>query len=165
MLQGEYEQLSAEYVRLVKEHFGSRLHSICFFGSVPRGEASPESDTDALVIADGLPSDIGLRFQETGPIHEAIRTTEAYKTLTAHNRCGLISDIFLTPAETRAHPPILLDIADHGVVAYDREGFLEGELKKIRARLHDLGARKVDTKNGYYWILKPDAKPTEVVEI
>lgn len=77
----------------------------------------------------------------------------------------MISDIFLTSAEASSHPPILLDIADHGEVLYDREGFLEGELRKIRKRLRELGAQKVTTKQGYYWILKPDAKPTEVVEI
>jgi hypothetical protein len=65
----------------------------------------------------------------------------------------------------RAHPPILLDIADHGVIAYDREGFLAGVLEEIRQRLMRLGARKVTSTKGYYWILKPDAKPTEVIEV
>jgi hypothetical protein len=35
----------------------------------------------------------------------------------------------------------------------------------IRKKLKQLGARKVAAKKGYYWVLKPGAKPTEVVEV
>lgn len=164
-LQQEYEELAEEYVRLVKMHFGSRLWSICFFGSAVRGEATPESDLDALVIAHGLPRDIGLRFNETNPVHNSLRQTEAYRKLKSLQRRGTVSDIFLTPQEASEHPPILLDIADHGILAFDRDNFLKETLESVRRRLRELGARKVLTKKGYYWILKPDAKPTEVVEI
>lgn len=165
MLQSEYRDLASQYAQLVKQHFGDRLYSICFFGSTVRGEATSESDLDALVIADDLPQDLGLRFQGTAPIHEAVRGTEAYRTLRAKGRSALISEVFLSPSETRSHPPILLDIADHGTIVYDRNNFLDAELRKIRERLVELGTRKVTAKKGYYWILKPDAKPTEVVEI
>jgi hypothetical protein len=80
-------------------------------------------------------------------------------------RSAFISDVYLTPEEAQSHPPILLDVADHGVIAYDRDGFLAGVLEDIRKRLKQLGARKVTAKKGYYWVLKPNAKPTEVVEI
>jgi len=164
-LQQEYQELAEEYVRLVKMHFGNRLWSICFFGSATRGEAMPESDLDALVVADGLPRDIGLRFNETNPIHNSLRQTETYRKLKSLQRRGTVSDIFLTPKEASKHPPILLDIADHGIVAFDRDNFLKEALESVRRRLRELGARKVLTKKGYYWILKPNAKPTEVVEI
>lgn len=130
-----------------------------------RGQASPESDLDVLVVAHGLPSDVGLRFHETAPIHEAVRMTKAYRELRAKGRSAQISDIFLTTSETAAHPPILLDVADHGLIVFDRGSFLSGELTKMRKRLGELGARKVATKKGYYWILKPDAELGEVVEI
>ncbi len=164
-LQREYEELAEEYVRLVKIHFRNRLWSICFFGSAARGEATPESDLDALIVVDGLPRDIGLRFHETNPIHSTLRQTEAYRKLKSLQRRGTVSDIFLSRQETSEHPPILLDIADHGILAFDRNNFLKGTLELFRQRLRELGARKVITKKGYYWILKPDAKPTEVVEI
>ncbi len=162
MLQSEYRELAAEYAQLVRQHFGDRLCSICFFGSAVRGGASPESDLDALIVVNDLPQDVGLRVRETAPIHEAVRRTEAYRGLRMKGRSGFISDIYLTPVETRSHPPILLDIADHGELVYDRGGVLEAELKKIRERLVELGARKVAAKKGYYWILKPDANPAAI---
>jgi len=164
-IQHEYKELAEEYARHVKVHFNSRLRSICFFGSVARGQATPESDLDALIVADGLPRDIGLRFRETNPIHNSLRQTDAHRKLRSLGRHGTVSDIFLTPEEVSKHPPILLDIADHGVIAFDRYEFLTGILKSVRRRLRELGARKVTSEKGYYWILKPDAKPTEVVEI
>lgn len=165
MLQREYEELAKEYVRLAKMHFGSRLWSICFFGSVARGEATPESDLDALIVADGLPRDIGLRFRETNPMHNSLRRTEAYRKLRSLGRCGTVSDIFLTRQEASEHPPILLDVADHGVLAFDRDGFLKEIQESVRQRLRELGARKVPSGKGYYWVLKADAKSTEVIEV
>jgi len=164
-IQPQYQELAEEYLRLVKMHFGHHLWSVSFFGSAVRGEATPESDLDALVVAEGLPRDIGLRFRETNPIHGSLKETEAYRKLRSLGRSGAISDIFLTRQEVLQHPPILLDIADHGVVAFDRGRFLNGVLESVRRRLTELGARKILTKKGHYWILKPDAKPTETVEI
>jgi hypothetical protein len=48
---------------------------------------------------------------------------------------------------------------------YDRAEFLANVLGEIREKLKTLGGRKVRAKKGYYWVLKPDAKPTEVIEI
>lgn len=115
MLQVEYRDLAAEYVQEVKAHFGDRLVSICFFGSVARGEASPESDVDVLTIAEHLPKDYGLRVRETNTIHESLRKGDAYRRLRSEGRSAFISDVYLTPEEARSHPPILLDITDHGV--------------------------------------------------
>ena len=165
MLQAEYRDLAAEYTRMVKAYFGDRLVSICLFGSVARGEASPESDIDVLTIVERLPKDYGLRIRETNRIHASLRKGQAYQRLRSNGRSAFISDVYLTPEEVRSHPPILLDITGDGIVVYDREGFLSGVLADIRERLRQLGARRVGAKKGYYWILKPDLRPTEVVEI
>ena len=165
MLQTEYRDLCEEYLEAVKAHFGDRLISVCFFGSVARGEATPESDVDALIVARDLPRDIGLRVRETNRIHESVRRHETYRRLRLQGRSAFISDVYLTPEEAQSHPPILLDITDHGVIVYDNGGFLAAVLEDIRERLRELGARKVLTRKGYYWILKPHAKPTEVVEV
>jgi predicted nucleotidyltransferase len=165
LLQPEYRDLAAEYAELVKAHFGDRLVSLCFFGSVVRGEASPESDLDALVIVDGLPRDLGSRIRDTNGIHSSLKKHAAYRRLRSGGRSALISDIYLTRDEARSHPPILLDIADHGVVMYDRADFIADVLGEMREKLKALGARKVRAKKGYYWVLKPDAKPTEVIEV
>jgi hypothetical protein len=164
-LQLEYQALADEYTRAVHGFFGDRLISVAFFGSVARGTAGKESDIDVLVVAENLPRDVGLRFRETGPVHDALKRTDAYRNLRLQGRSGFVSDIFLTPEETKTHPPILLDICYDGVLVYDRARFLEGVLGDIDRRLKELKAKKVIASKGYYWILKPDAKPSEVVEI
>ncbi len=165
MLQNEYRDVTEEYARRVKGFFGNRLVSICFFGSVTRGDATPESDIDALVIVEGLPRDVGMRVRETAPIHQALKRSEAYRKLRALRRSAFVSEVFLTPAEARSHPPILLDLTQDAVVVHDSGGFLEGVLEDMRVKLKQLGAKRVSAKKGYYWILKPDAKLNEVVEI
>jgi len=51
------------------------------------------------------------------------------------------------------------------VILYDRDNFLKGILEKLSEKLKQLGAKKIKTERGHYWILKPDAKPSEVVEV
>jgi hypothetical protein len=160
-----YGKLAAEYARLAEGYFGDRLVSICFFGSVARGDATPESDVDVLVVAENLPRDIGFRARQTQFIRDKIRGSEAHRKLRLEGRNAFISEILLSPEEVKTHPPILLDITDDGLIMYDRNSFLESVLADIRLRLKDLGGRKVKARRGHYWILKPDADPNEVVEL
>ncbi|MBS7249011.1 MAG: nucleotidyltransferase domain-containing protein [Candidatus Freyarchaeota archaeon] len=161
----EYRRLLNDYVSYIYSHFGNRLRSVCLFGSVARGEATPTSDIDVLVVAEDLPRDVGLRTRETNWIHIKLRETESYQALKKLGRNCLISDIFLTPQEVETHPPILLDMIDDGVIFYDKDNFLKNALEKLSEKLKQLGAKKIKTEKGHYWILKPDAKPSEVVEI
>ena len=164
-LQVEYRELAEEYARAIKELFENRLVSICFFGSVAKGTATVESDIDVLVVAENLPRDIGFRMRETIPIHERVRSSEPYRKVRSEGRSAFLSPVLLTPDETKTHPPILLDLTEDAVMVYDRDQFLRNTLDDMRRRLKQLGARKVTARKGYYWILKPDAKPNEVVEI
>ena len=161
----EYQALAEEYGRLARVFFGDRLISMCLYGSVARGNATPESDIDVLVIAENLPRDVGLRIRETRPIHEALRRSEPYRKLRSQGRSAFVADTFLTPDEAKTHPPLLLDLTEDAAAIYDKNGFLESILEDMRGRLRSLGAKKITTKKGYYWILKPDANPNEVVEI
>jgi hypothetical protein len=165
VLQAEYQNVADEYAKLVKGFYGDRLISICFFGSVARFEATPESDIDVLLIVDGVPRDMGLRTRESVPIQHSLRRTNEYRSLRAQRRCGFISTLILTPEEVKAHPPILLDLTDDAVIAYDKNDFLHGVLDNIRTTLRRLGSKRVRAKKGYYWILKPSLNPSEVIEI
>jgi len=49
------------------------------------------------------------------------------------------------------------------VLVYDT-GVLEGELKIIEEKLKKLGAKRIGGDDRF-WILKPDIKPGEVIEI
>jgi len=164
-LQAEYSELAEEYARALRELFGDRLISICFFGSVVRGEATPESDIDVLVVAKGVPKDVGLRLQETSGIYLELKRSEAYRKLRSLGRNAFVSAIVLTSDEAKTHPPIMLDMTEDAFMAYDKDGFLERVLGDMRQRLKELGARKVKAQKGHYWILKPDARPDEAVEI
>ncbi|MDI6885916.1 MAG: nucleotidyltransferase domain-containing protein [archaeon] len=164
-MQKEYVGLIEEYCSLIKNHFRDRLISICLFGSVARGEAKPGSDIDILVVADDLPIDIGLRIKETNYVHENLKKSEAYISLCKSGVSGLVSDIFFTPEEIERHPPILLDMVEDGIIWYDKEDFLRKVLLSIKENLKKLEAKKVTTEKGYYWVLKPDIKPGEIVRI
>ena len=161
----EYRELIEEYCSAIKKHFGERLVSICVFGSVARGEATAESDIDILVVAEGLPFDVGFRTRETNYIHENLKKTPPYHSLKNFGRSGLISDVFFTPDEAERRPPILLDIVEDGVILHDRKDFMANVLKSLKEKLKKMGAKRVITNKGYYWILKPDVKPPEVVKI
>ncbi|KKK51182.1 hypothetical protein LCGC14_3117490, partial [marine sediment metagenome] len=45
-------------------------------------------------------------------------------------------------------------------------GILDKRLFSLKKRLQELGAEKISLSDGsYYWDLKPDWKPREVIEI
>jgi hypothetical protein len=50
------------------------------------------------------------------------------------------------------------------VLLFD-DGFMERVLERLSARLRELGARRVRTKRGWYWDLKPDYRFGEVIEL
>ena len=53
-------------------------------------------------------------------------------------------------------------MVDDARVLYDPEGFLVRYFDRLRARLRELGARRIRRGNAWYWELKPDLKPGEV---
>lgn len=48
----KHKEAVEEFVRKLKEKFGSRIESIAVFGSYARGEWNEESDIDVLIIGD-----------------------------------------------------------------------------------------------------------------
>ena len=161
----EYRELIEEYCSAIGEHFKDRLVSLCVFGSVAKGEATPESDIDVVVVAEGLPQDIGSRIRETVDLHLRLGEGKGAKRLKGLGRSASISEVIFTPTEADRHPPILLDVVDEGVILYDKGRFLEGALNSIRERMREFGSKKVRTRKGHFWILKPDIKPGEEVRI
>ncbi len=119
-----------------------------------------------LVVAEGLPDDVGMRLNETNYIYENLKGTAVYRSLRARGKGALISDLLFTPDEITRHPPILLDIVEDGILLHDKDDFLRNVLLAIRETLTKLGSRRVVTTRGsYYWVLKPDIKPGEIVRI
>ena len=70
----------------------------------------------------------------------------------------------LTPEELKKHPPILLDLTEDAVILYDT-GILKEEIENLKRRLESLGAKRIRTGNTWFWILKPDLKLGEELEL
>ena len=138
---------------------GPRLRSLVLFGSVARGRSTPRSDIDLLVIAAGFPRSLVERRR---PLLAAWSRARARHALPAVE-WNLVTK---TPEEARFHSPLYLDIVEDGILLVDRGQFFETVLGAMRARMRELGSRRVFLEDGsWYWDLKPDFRFGEVVEI
>lgn len=159
----ECKELLRRLILLLKGELGDELLAVALFGSVARGKAGKESDVDLLVVYEGKRVRIDKMFRE---IVLTLREGEEYKALQAEGFLPDVFPVFMDLSKLRRHPWLLLDIADHGIILLDKGGILKKELKKIKKRLKELGSRKVVLEDGsWYWDLKPDWKPGEVIEL
>ena len=78
--------------------------------------------------------------------------------------CGTTS-IILNPDEEKRRPSILLDIVTDGKIIFDKDDFLKSEIEALHNKLKGIGANKIKRGGKWYWILKPDIKRGEVVEV
>lgn len=52
------------------------------------------------------------------------------------------------------------------VILFDPRGVLRRKLQSIRSRLRELGSRRIELADGsWYWDLKPDMRPGEIVTL
>lgn len=156
-------KLADRYATQVQAALGDRLVSIVLFGSVARGDASPSSDIDLLIIAEDLPRG---HFARKRLLEDADAAFE--NVLGASERDGLeprLARIMRTPQEAERVVPLYLDMTEDAVILYDRGSFFAGVLERVRASLRRLGARRVRLGKTWYWDLKPDFKPGDIIEI
>ncbi len=148
---------------LLEEALGAELLAVALFGSVARGEGGATSDIDLLIVHRGRQDTIPDRYVQ---VLQRLRLSNEYLRLQTE---GFVPDpfpVFFTTDQLATHPWLLLDIVDHGIILWDRDGVLRAELNKIQERLRVLGARKVVHSDGtWYWDLKPGWKPGEVIEL
>lgn len=143
---------------------GDDLVAIAVFGSVARGEATTESDLD-LYIVTRVPVRI-LLDPRLDRIRTGIRESPEYCAAVSAGYRPAPMPILHTVEELARHPWILLDITHHGIILYDPAGVLERELEAVRRRLAELGSKRIELPDGtWYWDLKPDWRPGDVVEL
>lgn len=160
-------RLFAELIRAVEAAaigvYGDRLTSLVVFGSVGRGTARPDSDLDLLLVADPLPRGRMARVSEFAAVEDAI--APLLRRLRDEGLTTEISPVFKTAAEAAHGSPLFLDMVEDARVVVDRGGFFAGVLDRLRGRLQELGSRRVWRGARWYWDLKPDRKPGEVIEL
>jgi len=149
-----YMMLADKLVKHLLKFFGDRLVSVIVYGSVGRGEASEESDIDLLVVVRDLPKSRFERQRIFSRIEEEIGRDSAK-----------FSPILKTPEEASRITPLYLDLVEDSIILYDRDDFMKKVLDRLRRRLEELGARRIWRGKSWYWILKPDLKFGEVLEI
>lgn len=156
-------EAAGRYTALLEETLGPNLVSVVLFGSVGRGEARSDSDIDLLIVADSLPPG---RFARLALLDSADRAFELeLERLRARGLRSRLSPLLKTASEASRIVPLYLDMVEDAVLLHDRGGFFAGVLQRLRASLERLGAQRRRRGRIRYWVLKPDFKWGEVVEL
>jgi predicted nucleotidyltransferase len=144
------------FVSILQAEWGDALVSVVLFGSRARGDAKATSDIDLLVISEHFPKS---RLDRHGDIFVATKSV-------SRDFAALASVIPLTPEEAQETKPFYLGILTAHHILYDRDEFFARILNRLGKRLAELGSERRVDKDGYeYWVLKPDLKPGEAVEL
>jgi len=142
-----------------------RVRSIVVFGSVARGEQSERSDVDVIVVSDAFPESYSARLEMLAPVFKEVKSRDSYLQLRKSGYHLSFSAVPYRPEDLTETPPLLLDVSEDGIILYD-DGLMRQKLAELKERLRALGSRRVRSRRGkWYWILKPDLKPGEVIKI
>jgi uncharacterized protein len=140
------------------EVYGARLISLLVFGSVGRRTPQPGSDIDLLLVVTDLPKGRLQRVREFLGVESKLRT-ELNRTAV------VLSPVIKSPNEAEEGSPLFLDMTEDALMLHDRNGFMEERLKRLKARLERLGARRIWRGNSWHWDLKPDYTFGDVFEL
>lgn len=158
-----FERIVQRLVDACGDHYGDRLRGVVVYGSVALGTMRPDSDVDVLVVVDDLPDGRGARVDEFGAVDARLGPV-----LSAAREDGVdtrISPIIRAFDELDRSGFLLFDIACDGDIRFDRSGDVAGYLERVRQRLQERGAERRPHPAGPYWVLEPDVKPGQVVEL
>jgi hypothetical protein len=142
-----------------------KIRSIVLFGSLARGEERTRSDIDLIIVSDEFPESYSARLDLLRPVFQEIKTRDSYLRLSKRGYNLSFSAIPYRAGDLADTPPLLLDVSEDGIILYD-DGLMRNKLRELKERLQALGSKRVRTRSGkWYWILKPDIKPGEIVQI
>jgi predicted nucleotidyltransferase len=158
-----YRRLVGRCLEEARRAYGERLVTFAVFGSVGRGTPRPDSDIDLLLVVEGLPRGRLRRMDTFEPVEAAVEAD--LQAARSEGVCASLSPVLLTPEEAARGIPLFLDMTEDAQVLYDRGGFFEGVLSRLRQRLRELGARRIPYGGAWYWRLKEPFRPGEEFEL
>jgi len=152
--------------RLLEEctaFYGNNLTSLVVFGSVGRGTPTYYSDIDLLIIAKELPFGRIPRARQFDEVEKKLlRDFEQARIQGVHTR---LSPIFRTEREMELGGLIFLDMVYDSKVLFDRSDFFKNYIGKLKEKLNSMKALRINRGDTWYWVLKPDLKPGEVIDV
>lgn len=158
-----YKKFLRIFIKNLQEGMKDNLLSVTLYGSVARGSARPESDIDLLILYRKGEIDVDSVY-----VNSALQSDESQEYQRFYNNgiYGEISPLFMTLAEIRNNPLILLDMMEEGIILFEQDKCFTDLLEKMRIETKKLGSRKVNLPDGsWYWELKPSWQPGELIEV
>ncbi|MBE3588872.1 MAG: nucleotidyltransferase domain-containing protein [Thermoanaerobacteraceae bacterium] len=157
----EFERAIEIITRAAQEVYSHRLVSLAVFGSVGRGTPRPDSDIDLLLVAEELPRGRIKRMAEFARVEEIVESCAAeFKYIRPD-----LSPIIKEKNEVLQGSLLFLDLVDDVRICYDQGNFLARYLAGLKEKLQQLGAKRIYRGGAWYWVLKEDYRPGEVIEI
>lgn len=157
------QALIERFVERLKEEFGDNLVSVVLHGSVARSDYRPDSDIDLLLVFEELPRNQFARRDMVLEIEREVERETPQRL--EEGQYHVFTTILKTREEARHTAPYYLDMTTDAVILYDKGDFFHGVLDRLRARMKELGSRKVHVGEKWYWDLKPDIKFGEIIEL
>ena len=162
-LREPYRSLIARLVNELKKRFGGKLVSVVIYGSIARGDYSKDSDIDVLIIVEELPGSKLRRQKLFLEVEESL--SGIMESLEKEGYHIDFSPVLKTVREASHISPLYLDMVEDAIIVYDKNGFFEKILARLRDRLEKLGARRVRVGRKWYWVLKDKYRFGEVIRI
>jgi uncharacterized protein len=163
MLKENFRELQQRLLKEIRSFYGRRLVSVVIFGSVARETYRYNSDIDILIVAEDLPKGRMKRVKEFSQVEDQV--DPFLESLQKEGIDTYISPVFKTPGEVESGSPLFLDMVEDACILYDENDFFRRRLDRLRKRLKELGAKRIWRGSTWHWVLKPDYKPGEVIEL
>jgi len=156
-------KLAQRYATAARDVLGEQLVSVALYGSVARGQARPTSDIDLFVVLREAPPAMIRRRALLEPVREQL--TLELEVLWKQGHYADFVEVIRSQVEATAFHPLYLDMAMEAVVLYDAQGFFGQVLQRVRERLAALNSQRRQLGRHWYWDLKPEFTPGEVIEL
>ncbi len=160
----DYRELIEGFIVQVEGAEKDNLISVVMYGSVARGTARSDSDVDLLLVLHTAPADYVHRLKPFLGILQQMRGGSIWQGFRDKGMEPFLSLLILSSEEAGKNQYIFLDMIDDAIFLRDKDGFFKNRLRKLQRRLKKLGSKKIRMPDGsWYWDLKPDLQPGEVV--